>query len=293
MAINPPTVLPPSLPAPVEGGGLAELWRNLLPLDDLQAKSPPERRLTLGRDILPTLAMLSAMGPDGPHLVNTDVIGNVVADSPGYLIDQLTAPVNAGDHAIQVTNGRQFAPGMAVAIGSQQTTADRNPAFQTWVNTVQGNTVNLQNGSPAAFGVGQPVVITTFQAIRYGYNDPLPWTWKDGLNSNDQAQCLIVHAALPGLRYKVDTIIASMIGFGALADGREVQIYDGTVAAGAVFRVAQMSITATVGDKDHFQASRMGWIGSPNTQLTIQFSAAPSVGNLTNLFAGGYLVPAA
>lgn len=57
---------------------LAELWQRIMPWEDLQAKSPPERYLQLGRDVLAAVAALSALGPDRPRLLRTDGLSRLL-----------------------------------------------------------------------------------------------------------------------------------------------------------------------------------------------------------------------
>lgn len=84
MAPNLPILSPPpSLGLAGRNPVLAELWRTLFPWEQLEAKNPPDRRLELGQDILPTLAVMVAAGGGVPALLMTDDHGRLqVSDAP-------------------------------------------------------------------------------------------------------------------------------------------------------------------------------------------------------------------
>lgn len=79
-----PNAIPDAAPAaPAEtGSDLAQIWSNLWPWDELNAKGPPERWLRLGTEILPVLAALVAQDQGKkPHLLRTDPAGRLVVTS--------------------------------------------------------------------------------------------------------------------------------------------------------------------------------------------------------------------
>jgi len=55
----------------------AELWTNVIPWDDLKAKSQLSRNLQIPTDILPTLAILSGLSENGAKLVSLTGAGAI------------------------------------------------------------------------------------------------------------------------------------------------------------------------------------------------------------------------
>lgn len=98
------------------GTPLAQLWRNIFPWSDLNAQSPPERWLTLGAEILPSLAVLAAQGPDQPHLLQTDALARLLTVGTQNAVDKVAQQSAAGAASIVVNNRNLFAPGSFIAI---------------------------------------------------------------------------------------------------------------------------------------------------------------------------------
>lgn len=86
-----PVLPPPSLPSidPVGDGHGTEFWTKLFPWEDLQAKGIPERRLKLGQEVLGSLSIMVGNDAVGPHLIQTDAMGNLLyAPIPNQRIAQ-------------------------------------------------------------------------------------------------------------------------------------------------------------------------------------------------------------
>lgn len=117
MSVNLEPIPESPAPAPSEiGGRLAQIWRNIFPWGDLNAKLPPERYLSLGEEILPSLAVLAAQGPDQPRLLQTDLLARLLTVGSLNAVDKATAQKLIGSAVISVNNPNLFAPGSFVAV---------------------------------------------------------------------------------------------------------------------------------------------------------------------------------
>jgi hypothetical protein len=151
---NPP--IPEVAPAaPAEGGSvLAELWKNIFPWDDLNAKGPPERWLKLGLEILPALAVLAAQGADAPHLLQVDALGRLAATGTPNIAGKLLQPVAAGAKAVVVDQPELFPPGSFITFSP----GPQNFIFSVegWhlITNVNGNTISLAEGPTNSWGPG-------------------------------------------------------------------------------------------------------------------------------------------
>lgn len=78
---------------------LAVFWRNLFPWSELNAKNLPDHWLELGTEILPVLSVLVGQGPDGPHMIQTDSVGRLIATlltNQSLVSFRLSSPANTG-----------------------------------------------------------------------------------------------------------------------------------------------------------------------------------------------------
>lgn len=109
--VNPTILVPPTLGGDGHDSELAQLWRQLLPLDDMQAKSPVMRYLTLGKDILPTLAVLSAVAPDSPRLLKTDIASRLLVSTNFTTAVKATTGSAINQNVVTVPDSSIFPPG--------------------------------------------------------------------------------------------------------------------------------------------------------------------------------------
>lgn len=186
--------------APAEAGSpLAQLWRNIWPWDDLNAKGPPERWLSLGTEILPALAVLAAQGPDKPRLLQTDLLARLLTVGSLNAVDKAAAAAAAGQNVITVNNPNLFAPGSWVAIvpaagaatltnsqfyqvlgpGNVAGTLTIAPNLATAVNPgdyivsvpavwIAGQSLNVQVGNSVNIGTLPPITIAAAQSVNIG-----------------------------------------------------------------------------------------------------------------------------
>lgn len=133
---------------------LAQLWNNIFPWADLNAKSPPERYLTLGKDVLPSLAVLATgIGASGPRLLSTDSLGRLSTLANPSGVDIVRADLAQNQNALQVGDQTLF------PIGSMILVASPNGPFRHRVfSWSAGNIINIIPSSFEGYGSGIQVI---------------------------------------------------------------------------------------------------------------------------------------
>ena len=143
-----PTAIPdaPPAPAPEAGAELAEIWRNIWPWDDLNAKGPPERFLKLGLDMLASLAAIVAQGPIGPKLVRARADGSLATGAQINLQAGIGAPSAIGANTITVIDPSVLSPACPVLL-QVATGVNAGKTEQQIVQSIAGNVVTLAPGN--------------------------------------------------------------------------------------------------------------------------------------------------
>lgn len=93
-----------------------------------------------------------------------------------------------------------------------------------------------------------------------------------------------VAAAGVGVRRIMSSLSFSLSAIAAQGE-IEVQVRDGATGVGPV--LWQMGVNAPVGGNINFSLSGLDLLGSVNTAMTIEFSAAPAAGNFERVNAQG------
>jgi hypothetical protein len=93
--------------------------RQVVPYDDMQALDPPVDLPQIGTDLLTTLAVLAAQGPDKPRLMSADTNGALIVNSQINQVTTFIAPFTGGQLTAQVKDTTGFAPGTRVTMISQ------------------------------------------------------------------------------------------------------------------------------------------------------------------------------
>jgi hypothetical protein len=282
--VTPSTAVQPS------DGGLAELWRNLLPLDDLQAKSPPERRLVLGKDILPSLAILTAQGPGGPKLINADLVGKLATANLPYFIDSAASPAAAGTFAVNVHTPSFYSPGMWMLIGTQFINGQWGQGQTLQVATVSGNTVTTVVPFALPINANDPIIlipppIGVFGALRKRRYD---WTVSAAPGVGVQAIATIPQRA--GWLQIIDKISADQINGNAALFSGNVTIQNPAAIPTAVWTRSFIT-QAVAGDREHIQEDDMSLQLPDAANNTVQFSGAPPAGAVQDINVAGWYEP--
>lgn len=183
--------IPETAPAPgvAVGGGLAQIWKNIFPWEDLNAKGPPEQWLTLGQEILPALAVLAAQGPDQPHLLQTDLLSRLLTVGSLNAVDKAADQSLVGASLITVENPELFAPGSWVAIvpAAGSSTLINSQVYQVLSPAAGPGQLNVAPALTANVNPGDFVV-------------SVPAVWIAGQSLNVQVGNSIVVSTLPAIQ---------------------------------------------------------------------------------------------
>lgn len=255
----------------------------MLPWDDLNAKSPPERYLELIKDVLPTLAVLVAQGPTRARLLSADASGSLVTvPSPNLTDVLLRSNLIIGGP----TAGAYFYPGNLQLYTVGQWLYVFDPAFPSDPPTrclyrvaqlnsdsflVSGS--NIRGGLPGAqssiFFVPPPPNYFTqappYQAGRtYAFSAP----------GAGVAASIIVPA--------VSSMRVLRVSYDVLADAATVAIYYARIrdANGATYFQRLMAHEGVIGSIDHIDEDDLYLDIVPNpapASVSIDFSVGPPV----------------
>lgn len=111
-----------------------EFWRNLMPWDDLNAKSPPERWLQFQKDVLPVLAVLvGGRTPAGSRLLAADAAGRLATSGTPYFSDRVLAIGAVLGTQLYVADASLYSVGMQVFYPNQSVDAGPLDAYVGYV----------------------------------------------------------------------------------------------------------------------------------------------------------------
>lgn len=212
-------------PAPVEGGGsLGEIWSNLFPWEDLNAKGMVERYLKLGPDILPVLAAMVAKGPAGPKMVASDKRGFFGAqlDANPQTIVSVMAPQFTA--AITVEDPQFFRIGSLIEI-NDTVHPERHQPYT--VTDVKGNVLSLWGA--LSFDIQVGAVVRLVPRVSLAGNPP-PW-----MAPNQPGR------TIPGAGPFTAVLIAPANGFQVYLFGGILTVT--VAAAGAIVQLLDDSLT--------------------------------------------------
>lgn len=261
----PTTPIPPSI-GPSITSRLATLWRSIIPWEQLQAKEPPQRYLEVGSDIIPTLAVLTALGPDGPHLVNVDQRGNLL-NTLSFTTVAISQDL-AGTSTIHVPDSNAFTPGHFFVHIAQ--TGDINKYRVRTI--VDKNTVQIFSTLNLTVNTGDPI-----SSVQFGIVDNRP-TLPGNFAQSAPAVGNQASLNLPGRvgqSIVIHYLIANMQNQSAAgAQTRDVLVYDGTVATGTVILDDQLTTNATSGDKDRLTLPNALLVSQSGNEMNVVLGPA-------------------
>lgn len=273
---------PPSDPTQ----SIAEIWTNIFPWGDLNAKGVPERNLKLGPEILPVLAGIFIQSGSGPRMVQGDASGHLVASSVTPLTDRLTLPAAAGQPIIKITTPSLFPPGSWIMLAPAPGTGTNaaNGPFQ--VGSWQADGLTLTQVLPIAYQSGDFIfAVPSFQPVGF-----------DAIDRPVDVQKFVAGAAgaaasvvLPGVANRI-VILAYLecetIQTGANAGGVAFRVWDGVSGGTQIWQQDTLLGTAT-NTVDRIPPIRRPMRSSPGNALTID-TTVPAAGQAVRISAGGW-----
>lgn len=274
MSVNEPEAVPPAVgPDPIASGKLAEVWQNIIPYSDLNAKGIPERFLALGQEIVPTLAVLAASGNKNPRLLNADAVGRLIATANPLVADTLQSAVGPGDFDFQANSTGNYAPGMLVMLISS-TGAGTRWEVRRVIAVQPGNVgaaVFVDVRFRQAYAPGDAILILA---------DPLhdgflpverPYDWEVDSDPGTGNQALNTIAGITGLVVLVDAVDATLWGgAGATGGATRVKVIDDPASQATVKWSAICSITG-VNSVDRVSRNGLNIRGTVGKAMEIQF----------------------
>lgn len=266
---------------------LAELWRNLWPWDDLNAKLPPERWLTLGRDILPALAALTAQGPDRPRLLITDAVSRLQVATGLNAIQRLTSSLAAGDNVLPVDSTVPFAVGAYVLLAQAPGNAPVTTTGPYRILNIGTAAMSIVGQVPVPYSTGDFVVaLPMFTAIGDGFIDrPVDQALQQIGGAG--AATSLTFPAIPNMCWTLAYLDASLRQTGAVAVVTTVQVWDGPASTGTLLYSGQLAAVPTAGAGDHLPGQKRSLRSTRGNALTIT-GTGPGATGTTVLAAGAW-----
>lgn len=177
MAVNPPldpALIPPGMGvAGATKDGLLVIARNLvMPWADLNAADVPEDYLRLAPELIATVSALTAMGPVGPRLLQTDALARLLTVGVPNAVDMAQASALINGNLVTVGSISAFAPGSWLMIIPQA--GNTNPGTQQFYQVVGQVPPNQLKVAPALqvavnpgdFVVGVPMIWIAGQTLQ-------------------------------------------------------------------------------------------------------------------------------
>jgi hypothetical protein len=250
---------------------LAELWRNIIPWDDLNAKGPPDRYLKLGQEILPTLAILAAQGEDAPHLLKVDAASRLLTSAVPNPIQRLTDPITAGDQALNVDDPSPFPGGSHIFITSASGGGASGPYL---VYEVTGNQLYLGREIivpyvPGDLVVGYPSYVAVGEAAQDRAADIMTVV-VPAVGAGGQ----IVFPATPFHVWSLAYLDATLRQNGAAIGQAAVTVWDGPAGTGNRLWTGALIVAATQNSMDRVSKDRLPIKAAPGNALTVDVPAA-------------------
>ncbi len=278
---------PPAAPADA-GSVLAEVWTNIFPWSDLNAKGPPERNLKLGTEILPTLAVQAIQTPAGPRLVQGDSLGHQVTAISQNLTDVLAADAAGGTSVLKVGQSDLFPPGTWVILTPAPGTGSVLPTGPYQVGSFVPGILQLESTLAQDYHAGD-YVVAVGQYVPIGFQ-PIDRPVDDarfvvGLNG---AVASIIFPAQTFQAWVLAYLHAEMIQTGATGGGAQVQVWNGLSGLGVQKWAQDLVLPAGANQIDRFAHDRLPIRTDPGSPLEIITTVPPGTCNV-RLSAGAYL----
>jgi hypothetical protein len=239
-----------------------QVYKRVIDYAGLNAKPIPERSLALFRELNPVLALLQGMGSDGAKLVSVDGSGNLNIALPAAPNLSRVAVVLGG------INGNDW------AVASNVADANAGGSFGAAAPSIFNNaSYDRQRSASAANLAAQSGLGAALTA--------LPGQWVASSNPGAGTAASASRAAGgAGVRHVCTGGIIVLSATTALAGITTVtfNFRDGASGAGTILFTVQVTLPAAVVPAFSIPLPPLNLVGSANTAMTLEGSAA--VGNL-------------
>lgn len=265
--------VPSNAPSDVQPS--TELWNQIFPWDDLQAKSPPTHHLKFGSDVLPTISVLAAGGGVNQKLLKTDGNSRLLTAASPTISDAFLNAAVAGTTNIAPRDITLYQPGQYVLLAKNVATGP-NSELKLIDQVIPGSSppvLVLDRALGVGYAAGDPIVIVPPVAI-VGHRPPKrPYDFETFSDPGGNVQATITIVGTANRIIVLDEMEWTLWQNAAGAGAARANVWDGAVGSGTVLWRTIMSTDAQ-NQVDHLYRTDLNLRGTAGNDMNIQFDAA-------------------
>jgi hypothetical protein len=233
---------------------------------------------------------LVASGGVAPVLLKADALSRLQTTSNPNTVQRLTAAVAIGDNVFRVDDGRPFPGGSFVYLTSNPANGGLNTSgpFQVLAQSALG--ITIVGSVATVYQSGDFVIgVPAFAVIGDGPVDR-PVTSALFSTPASGVAASVVFPAQANMVWKLAYLVATLVQFGANPSQPALRIWDGASGGAGLIHVDSLSVSATLGDKDHYILPRIPIGSTRGNALTIDTNV-PDANAAVRINAGAWQTP--